>query len=50
MIEFKSYDQLFIEPLGICGVVGCDVERPQLVTQLRLENQIKEEKYRADSL
>lgn len=30
MIEFKSYDQLFIEPLGICSVVGCDVDGEKL--------------------
>jgi hypothetical protein len=30
MIQFKSYDQLSFEPLGICSVIGCDVDGEKL--------------------
>lgn len=37
MIEFKSYDQLEFEPLGICNVVGCDSDGEKLLsTETRL--------------
>lgn len=30
MINFKSYDQLSIEQLGVCSVIGCDINGEKL--------------------
>lgn len=30
MIEFKSYDQIFCDPVGCCNVLGCEEDGTKL--------------------